>query len=62
MTTEQAFNEVTSKNLWYAGKYNKHQARQIKARFKRGELSENKITEVLTTFGYIKKTTWEKLQ
>ncbi|MGB4776424.1 MAG: hypothetical protein WBP45_14705 [Daejeonella sp.] len=63
MNTKQAFTELTSERNWYKP-LNIHfsTAAGYIIRFKRGELSTDKIEEILTKAGYIVKQEklWQK--
>lgn len=63
MTAHEVFDEITSKEKWYAGYISPQYATNIKRKFKNGELSFRTLEKVFNHFGYYLSdhSPWQKI-
>jgi hypothetical protein len=60
MTSKEVFEEITSKEKWYAGYISPQYATNIKAKFKSGKLAFKTLEKLFNHFGYYLNEAWDK--
>lgn len=60
MIDQEVFNEITSKEKWYAGYISAQYATNIKAKFRAGTLSFKTMEKLFNHFGYFMNYSWRK--
>lgn len=60
MVDKEVFEEITSKEKWYAGYISPQYATNIKRKFKSGTLSLVTMEKLFNHFGYYMNYSWRK--